>query len=182
MRFSVVVLLLSLPLAAPGAVAAAPPPVDKLFAQLHSAETAEDAKPLEAQILASFLRSGSPSIDLLMGRADAALAAGQKPVARHLLDEVTALAPGFAEGWHHRALMQQDAGEDGPAMISLQKVVDLNPRQFEALFQLGEMLEDYGDKAGALKTYRRALALDPQLDGLQRHIDGLSRAVEGQGI
>jgi predicted TPR repeat methyltransferase len=184
MRICVLLLSLILPLAAPSAVADAPPeqPVDKLFAQLHSAQTAEEAKPLEAQILASFLRSGSPSVDLLMGRADAALAAGQKPVARHLLDEVTVLAPSFAEGWHHRALMQQEAGEDGAAMVSLQKVVDLNPRQFEALFQLGEMLEDYGDKAGALKTYRRVLALDPQLEGLQRHIDGLSRAVEGQGI
>ena len=58
----------------------------------------------------------------------------------------------------------------------------LNPRQFEAMEQLGEMLEDYGDKAGALKMYRRAQALDPQLEGLQRHIDALSRAVEGQGI
>ena len=178
------VLLLSLILAAPSAVAEAPPEqaVDKLFAQLHSAETAEEAKPLEAQILASFLRSGSPAIDLLMGRADAALAAGQKPVARHLLDEVTAIAPNYAEGWHRRALMQQDAGDDAAAMLSLQRAVALNGRHFEALFQLGEMLEDYGDKAGALKTYRRALALDPHLEGLQRHIDGLSRAVEGQGI
>ena len=60
--------------------------------------------------------------------------------------------------------------------------VKLNPRQFEAMEQLGEMLEDYGDKAGALKMYRGAQALDPQLEGLQHHIDGLSRAVEGQGI
>ena len=142
MRIAVIAFAVILPLAALGAPAAAPPPVDKLFAQLHSAESAEDAKPLEAQILASFLRSGSPSIDLLMGRADAALAAGQKPVARHLIDEVTVLAPGFAEGWHHRALLQQEAGEDSAAMLSLQKAVDLNPRQFEALFQLGEMLED----------------------------------------
>ena len=44
------------------------------------------------------------------------------------------------------------------------------------------MLEDYGDKPGALKMYRAAQALDPQMEGLQRHIDSLSRAVEGQGI
>jgi tetratricopeptide (TPR) repeat protein len=66
--------------------------------------------------------------------------------------------------------------------VSLQRTVELNPRHFEALEQLGEMLEDYGDKAGALKMYRRAKALDPQYEGLQRHIDGLSRDVEGQGI
>ncbi len=167
-----------------GAVAGPSPqqPVDKLFAQLKTAETAEDAKPLEAQILASFQRSGSPSIDLLMTRADAALAVGKKDVARHLFDEITVIAPRFAEGWHRRALLQQDAGEDGAALVSLQKTVELNPRHFEAMTQLGEMLEDFGQKQEALKLYRRAIALDPLFEGLQRHIDGLSRDVEGQGI
>ena len=44
------------------------------------------------------------------------------------------------------------------------------------------MLEDYGNKAGALKIYRKALELDPQLDGAQKHIDALTRDVEGEGI
>jgi tetratricopeptide (TPR) repeat protein len=180
------VLLLSLDIAGglAGAEAAGPPQqaVDKLFAQLKTAQTPEDAKPLEAQILASFQASGSPSADLLLTRADAALSAGKKDVARHLYDTITDIAPRFAEGWHRRALMQQDAGDDGAAMVSLQKVVALNPRQFEAMTQLGEMLEDFGQKAEALKLYRRAIALDPLYEGLQRHIDGLTRDVEGQGI
>jgi tetratricopeptide (TPR) repeat protein len=165
------------------ASAAAPQsPVDKLLAQLKTAENAEDAKPLENQILAAFLNSGSPSVDLLMNRAGAALAAGNKDVARHLYDSITDIAPRYAEGWHKRGLMQSEKGEDEAAMISLQKTVELNPRHFAAMAELGEMLEDYGDKAGALKLYRRAMALDPQYEGLQRHIDGLSRQVEGQGI
>ncbi len=165
------------------AFAAAPAtPIDKLFAQLKTAERPEDAKPIETQILASFLRSGSPSVDLLMGRADAALQTGNKDVARKLYDSVTDIAPRYAEGWHRRGVMQSEAGQDAQAMVSLQKAVELNPRHFEALEQLGEMLEDYGDKPGALKMYRRAQAIDPQFEGLQRHIDGLSRDVEGQGI
>lgn len=182
MRKFLLALVLTLPLAAAHGMAGAPQPVDKLFAQLKKAETPEDAKPLEAQILSSFLASGSPSVDLLMSRANAALAAGNKLVARHLFDTITEVAPRFAEGWHRRGLMQQDAGEDGAAMASLSKVVELNPRHFEAMTQLGEMLEDFGQKADALKLYRRAMALDPQFEGLQRHIDGLSRDVEGQGI
>ncbi len=67
-------------------------------------------------------------------------------------------------------------------MVSLQKVVALNPRQFEAMVELGGMLEDYGDKAGALKLYRRALALDPQLEGATRKVRELTRKVEGQDI
>ncbi len=184
MRKFLLAFVLLLPLSLPGALAAGPPQqaVDKLFAQLKTAQTPEDAKPLEAQILASFQASGSPSADLLLTRADAALSAGKKDVARHLYDTITDIAPRFAEGWHRRALMQQDAGDDGAAMVSLQKVVALNPRQFEAMTQLAEMLEDFGQKAEALKLYRRAIALDPLYEGLGQHIDGLSRAVEGQGI
>ena len=162
--------------------AAPPKPLDALFAQLHAAESPEDVKPIEEQILALFRQSGSPSVDLLMTRAAAAEAAGDKDTARQLVDAVTDIAANYAEGWHRRALLQAAAGDDQGAMVSLQRAVVLNPRQFEAMEQLGEMLEDYGDKAGALKMYRRAQALDPQLEGLQRHIDALSRAVEGQGI
>ncbi len=179
MRLSGFVFALFLPTAA---WAAAPTPLDALFAQLHAAQSAEEAKPIEAQIEELFRPSGSPSVDLLMTRADAAQAAGDKDTARQLVDAVTAIAPGYAEGWHSRSLLQSDAGDDEAAMLSLQKAIALNPRQFQAMEQLGEMLEGYGDKAGALKMYRRAQALDPQYEGLQRHIDALSRAVEGQGI
>lgn len=166
-----------------GAQAGAPPqPVDGLFAQLKTAATPEEAKPIEAQILASFEHSGSATVDLLMARAGAALGTGNKDAARKLYDSITEVAPRFAEGWHRRGVMQSDAGQDEAAMLSLQKTIELNPRHFQALEQLGEMLEDYGDKAGALKMFRRAIALDPQFEGLQRHIDGLSRDVEGQGI
>jgi len=170
------------PAAVPSPAKPAPKPLDKLFADLRRAETPEDAKTIESQILASFLASGSASIDLLMGRADAALALGNKDVAGKLYNSVTALAPSYAEGWHRKAVAQADAGQDAAAMISMQKAVQLNPRHFEAMVQLGLMLEDYGDKPGALKLYRKALALDPHYDGLSRKIDGLSRDVEGQGI
>ena len=180
MRIAVALFALALPLAAHAAVPRQP--IDDLFAQLHAAGSPEDAKPIESQILAMFLHSGSPTVDLLMSRAGAALSAGNKDVARKLYDSVTGIAPHYAEGWFRRGMMQSDAGEDEPAMLSLQKAVQLNPRHFQAIEQLGELLEDYGDKPGALKMFRRAIALDPQFEGLQRHIDGLSRDVEGQGI
>ena len=155
---------------------------EQLFAQLAKAESAEDAKPIESKLQTMFKASGSPSVDLLMNRAEVAAAANDDKMAAKLLDAVTTIAPKFAEGWHARAALETEAGDDAAALASLQKVVLLNPRQFNALSELAGMLEDYGDKAGALKLYRRALALDPQLEGVQRHTRALAREVEGQDI
>jgi hypothetical protein len=44
------------------------------------------------------------------------------------------------------------------------------------------MLEDYGDKAGALKLYRRALDLDPQMEGAAQKVRELTQRVEGRDI
>lgn len=156
--------------------------LDALFSALAKAGSSEEAEPLEQQILAAFLQSGSASIDLLMTRAGAALQGGDMATAKQLFNSVTAIAPDFAEGWHQRARMEAVAGNDRAAMESLQKTIALNPRQFEACAELAGMLQDYGDKAGALAMYRKALALDPNFDDVARHVRELIRAVEGERI
>lgn len=155
---------------------------DTLFAQLKQVESAEDAHPIEQKLMAMFRASGSPSVDLLITRVQAALSATDHKTAKQLIEAVTNIAPTFAEGWHIRAGMEQAAGEDTAALVSLQKVVQLNPRHFAALNELADMLEDYGDKAGALKLYRRALELDPHLPGATQKIRELTTRVEGRDI
>ena len=176
--------LLSLLLIAGPALAAAPKinSEEQLFDQLKKAQSAEDAHPIEQKLMAMFRPSGSASVDLLMVRTNAALAATDHKTANQLIEAVTNIAPNYAEGWHTRAGMEQAAGDDTAALVSLQKVVLLNPRHFAALTELGDMLQEYGDKAGALKLYRRALALDPQLEGASRKVRELTQSVEGRDI
>jgi tetratricopeptide (TPR) repeat protein len=184
MRTALALLLLL----APGAVLAAesvPQSVtsdQQLFAQLKQANSPEDAHPIEQKLIAMFRASGSPSVDLLVMRAQAALAAADNKTAKQLIDAVTNIAPNYAEGWHMRAGMEQAAGDDTAALVSLQKVVLLNPKHFAALNELADMLQDYGDKAGALKLYRRALDLDPQLEGAANKVRELTQSVEGRDI
>ena len=111
-----------------------------------------------------------------------AAAASDEAAAKKLIDAVTAIAPRYAEGWHTRAAMENAAGDDTAAMVSLQKTVQLNPHHFTAMIELGDLLQEYGDKAQALKLYRRAVALNPQLEGADRRIRELTRDVEGQDI
>jgi Tfp pilus assembly protein PilF len=178
------VLIAALTLLPSFALAAAPKPSeeDKLFAELKKADSRDVAKPIEEKLSRIFRVSGSASVDLLMTRVGSALRHADNKTARTLIEAITHVAPHYAEGWRVRAHMQQAAGDDAAAMISLQRAVQLNPREFKAMAELAEMLEDYGDKPTALKLYRRVLALDPQMKVAAERARALTRAVEGQGI
>ena len=153
----------------------------QLLEQLKKADSAEAAKPIEEKLAGLYRASGSPSIDLLMTRARA-VALSDKKAARKLIDAVTNIVPRYAEGWRTRAALESEMGEDAAAMVSLQKTVLINPRHFMALVELGDLLQEYGDKAQALKLYRQAAALNPQMEGAEMRIRELTRAVEGQDI
>jgi len=187
MRFPVFAAAFLIPLAAHAAEQKPAPlttaqQLDKLFADLAKAQSEDDANPIQTQIEALFQQSGSPTVDLLMARGQSALQSGDTGTARKMFDSVTGLAPDFAEGWHMRAQLQAAAGDDTGALLSLQKTVALNPREFNALAHLADMLDDYGDKKGALATYRKVQALDPQNDAAKRAVRKLSREVEGEKI
>ena len=191
MRAALFLSFLLLPAAAVAQPAPKPPapkpqpkPVSQadLLAQLKAADSPEAAKPIEQKLMAMFRPSGSPSVDLLMTRAETAARAGDKDTARKLVDAITNIAPRYAEGWHVRAAMESAADNDTAAMVSLQKAVELNPNHFTAMVELGDMLQAYGDKAAALKLYRRALALNPQMEGTESKVRELARSVEGQDI
>ena len=182
MKRLAILALASMLCAAAPALKKPPAPLDQLFAQLAKAQTPEDAKPIEQSIVAIFVQSGSPTADLLMARATAAHAAGDDNTAHKLFDAITAVAPDFAVGWHAMAVLDADSGDDEAALLELQKTVTLNPRQFVAMNELAQMLEEYGNKPAALALYNKALALDPQLEGVAKHIKALTRDVQGQGI
>jgi tetratricopeptide (TPR) repeat protein len=173
---------LALPAAANAPAPKAQSEIDALFGKLAKAGSAENAKPIEDQISALFNQSGSPSIDLLMVHVEAAAHAGDTDTAKSLVISITQIAPGFAEGWHQRAALAQSEKNDADALAYLQKTVALNPREFAAFQEIGGILESYGDKKQALQYYRRALALDPFLEGLGGQVQKLARDVEGEKI
>ncbi|PKQ09754.1 MAG: hypothetical protein CVT73_01040 [Alphaproteobacteria bacterium HGW-Alphaproteobacteria-12] len=154
----------------------------KLFAQLAAAKTEEEGRALERAIQSIWLASGSPSIDLLMSRGLDALGEQNFERAYFYFDEVVTLAPGFAEGWNKRAAIQYIREDYAAALHDLEQALRLEPRHYEAIAGLGVILEELGDKKGALEAYRRALALDPWLRDGKIRIAPLELEVEGRGI
>ena len=156
--------------------------LDMLFSQLTDASTQEEGSIIENAIQGVFLESGSASVDLLMSRGLDALSEDDHDKAFFYFDEAVRLMPAFAEGWNKRAtvhfLRQNYAG----ALHDLEYVLRLEPRHYQAQAGLGILLEEFGDKKGALEAYRKALALNPWLEDGKERVKALEPDVEGRGI
>ncbi len=178
------------PLDAPALPDASPKPeeagraevLNTLFGKLAQAKSAPEAKAIEAAIYDVWMRSGSPSVDLLMGRGLDAF--GEKNYDRALFyfNEVVALDPNFVEGWDKRAAIFFLKDDYASALKDIEHVLKLEPRHFGAMGGLAVILQDLGDKKGALDIYRRALKLDPWFDGAAEAEKSLSIDIEGRGI
>lgn len=155
---------------------------DQLLTRLAKAADKRGARAVERELKARWAHSGSPTADLLLKRADQAMEAMDLDTARQLTQKLTDIAPNFAEAWHRRATLAAHKEDYDDAITSLRHTLALQPKNFEALAELGEILDEYNDKPHALDAFRQAKALDPFIDGVDDRIRELAKAVEGQGI
>lgn len=160
---------------------AGPDPLAPLFRQLAEA-TDEGWRVAESDILRAWSQSGSPSMDLLLKRGEAALDAGETDEAIGHLTALTDHAPEFAAGFQLRAVAYATRGDFGPAAADLARVLQLEPRHFAALTQLGAMLEEIGDGPRALAAYRASLAINPHQQDAVDAVARLTSALDGEAL
>ena len=155
--------------------------LDDLFLRLKSAEEGEASR-IEREIWLEWSKSGSPVEDLLLQRGKDAMDLGDLSAA---IEHFTALIdhdPEFAEAWNARATAYYMAGDFGPSVADIGKVLTLNPRHFGALSGLAMILEESGKPEKALEVYRAALAIHPHLQGATDAVERLSKEAEGQEL
>jgi Tfp pilus assembly protein PilF len=153
-----------------------------LYDALAKAPNAETAKVLEAKIEIARLQSGSPTADLLMSRARQSLAAKDKRLALELLDSVVSIAPNFVEARAQRASLYYESKDIPRALADLRVIVAKDPKHYQALTGLGVIFQEIGEDKLALDAFRRAVAVDPYLEGVDEFIRKLQLKVEGQEI
>ena len=174
---------------APGAKPEPAPPVqtrqqklDDLFARLAASKDAAETNGLIAAIDRLQLESGSNTGDFLMARAIAALGTRNLQVSRSLLDKIVVLRPDWAEAWNKRATVRYLLGDERGSMADIARVLVLEPRHFGALSGMGMILERGGFNDDALRAYRRALEIAPQLESLRTAVERLTAAARGQSL
>lgn len=157
-------------------------PVDVLFAALAASRDPQEGKALAAALRKELLRSGSASVDLLMERGMDAFNAKAYDRAFFYFDEVVTLAPDFTEGWSKRATVYYLRNDYTHALRDLEHVLRLEPRHIDAMMGLAVMLQDLGDKKGALDLFRRVLKADPWIEGAADRIKALEEEKADRGI
>ncbi|WP_422538602.1 tetratricopeptide repeat protein [Bartonella apihabitans] len=156
--------------------------LDHLLAVLKRTANQKEAAKISRQIQGLWSQSGSDTIDLLMQWAEDGI--NQQDYARALdfLDNVVALQPDYAEGWARRAAVHVQLNDLKLAMSDLQRSLELEPRNYNALFLVGSILEMTGRNKLALKAYEDALKIYPQMQRAQKRVGDILEDQTGQAI
>ncbi len=89
-------------------------------------------------------------------------------------------APWFAEAWNQRAVARFALGEYEPSINDCHQALEINPYHFAAASGMGQAYLHLGDHISALESFRRALRLNPNLEGARAQIARLTKIIEGK--
>jgi tetratricopeptide (TPR) repeat protein len=130
-------------------------------------------------------RSGRADVDALYQQGIAAFEQGDVERAIETFTRVIALDPDFAEGWNKRATLYFVAGDLRRSLADCDEVIKRNPRHFGALAGYAQIHTRLRNFERALGYARRAIAVNPNMDGIVQLIEALEELVEqskGQSI
>lgn len=152
--------------------------LDRLFARLHRAEDQASADLIIQAIWQLWMRSPSPTGNALMTQARRAMAGQNYTAALAILDTLVELRPDFVEARNKRATVYFLLGRYADSEADIAAVLKAEPRHFGALSGLGMIRREKGDKKGALKAFRRALAVNPFARGAKQAVKELASELE----
>ena len=123
-------------------------------------------------------RSGDPEVDRLYQAGIQQMDAGDLQQSIVTFTRIIELKPDFAEGWNKRATLYFLVGDLRKSLADCDEVMKRNPYHFGALagYALIYIRLEYYDRA--LEYSRRALDVNPNMDGVRRNIELLERLLE----
>ncbi|MBI1900132.1 MAG: tetratricopeptide repeat protein [Planctomycetia bacterium] len=90
--------------------------------------------------------------------------------------ELIERAAWFAEAWNQRAIANYSLGNYDQAIADCHEALEINPYHFGAAAGMGQCHLQLGDTAKALDCFRRALRLNPNLEGVRANIAQIERS------
>jgi len=97
------------------------------------------------------------------------------------LDNLVRKASGFAEAHHQRGMVYQVMGRHIDAVADFSRALELNTFHFAAQASLAHSLCVLGKERMALRAFRSARDINPNIEGIDEKIEQLERLVGGGG-
>lgn len=147
------------------------PPV---MAALHDPD-ATVRRAAEQAVWRIWSRSGDAAADRVFEAGMAQMRDGNLREAAATFGRVIAMKPEFAEAWNKRATIYFMLGEAELSLRDCDEVIKRNPQHFGVLAGYGQIHLRMGDLAKALDYFERALAINPNMDGVRESIEAIGR-------
>jgi tetratricopeptide (TPR) repeat protein len=138
-------------------------------------ETREEAQQALWQIWG---RSGDPEVDRLYQTGVEQMSAGEVDRSIATFTRIIELKPDFAEGWNKRATLYFLAGDLRKSLADCDEVMKRNPYHFGALAGYAQIYIRLEQYERALEYARKALAINPNLDGMRETAQALEHVLE----
>lgn len=152
--------------------------LDALFERLKGADE-ESGKLIAEEIWALWLDSGSASVNMILLRGTSFENQGDYSGARRMYDHVTTLLPEYAEGWARSARLAYLEEDFNRALIECARALIYEPREFYALWTMGNVLEKLGRTDQAFETYKEAIDLYPEHPAIKARVEMMQTQLDG---
>ena len=118
-------------------------------------------------------RSGDSEIDVLFEEGVAQMTQRDGPAAIAIFSRIIEKRPDFAEGWNKRATVYFLMGEYQKSLADCDEVLKRNPSHFGVLSGYGQIYLQLNEPERALSYFERALAVNPNIEQVERVIEEL---------
>jgi len=126
-------------------------------------------------------RSGDDEIDKLLQGGIHDMNQGRMAQAVDAFTRVIERKPEFAEAWNKRATAYYLMDDLDQSLKDCDEVIKRNPRHFGALSGYGLIYIKRGELEHALEYFERALAIDPNLRGVEESIELIRYKMRKEG-
>jgi tetratricopeptide (TPR) repeat protein len=116
-------------------------------------------------------RSGEAEVDSLFADGVQQMSEGRWDDAVGTFTRIIARKPDFAEGWNKRATVYYLMGDYRKSLADCDEVVKRNPLHYGALSGYGMIYTQLDQPRLALDYFERALAVNPNLDGVRNAVE-----------
>lgn len=133
----------------------------------------------ENALRAVWCRDGTPAQQQQLADVIQLNATQQCAAAIGRASDLIARAPLIAEAWNQRAIAYYGCSRYAESTQDCRETLRLNPFHFGAAAGLGQCYLQLGNPQEALACFRRALEINPVLEGIRANVAALERKLKG---